>query len=433
MHPASTRPDESSIALADKTPPPLPPATSFQVFGEYASRLYTYLSTIENRLFSEGLHVLGTPPGPDQMAAYLSAYFGDRLPPAAVEALAAAPGGAGGVGGGGSDAAALAAARAALERAFAAPSSGSGPGPAAATPERRADAEAALAEAAEIRSLLLRNAEEVSGVLAGLEGRYVLPEAGGDLLRDGPGVLPTGGARCAWQLVRLPGCFTAGWAPCWGVPCNLRGIFRDADADSRLASLSPSPALLTSSNPLLSSTQPPQRNSPRPHPPRARPLPHALHPPSTPQSQPLPPQPLATENHQPQSANRNPTPPPGRNIHALDPYRMPSIAAQERGAAAGAAIVKVRGRGVACLWLACTWLGRTPAILYFWRRPPHTALYASYHLPVCCTRRTATPTCVYTSVSPGPYNHPPSQAHRDANGGAYPETVAINLWGLPRT
>jgi hypothetical protein len=53
--------------------------------------------------------------------------------------------------------------------------------------------------------------------------------------------------------------------------------------------------------------------------------------------------------------------PTGRNIHALDPYRMPSPAAMERGAAAANAIL---------------------------------------------------------------------DAHRAANDGAWPETVAVNLWGL---
>lgn len=57
----------------------------------------------------------------------------------------------------------------------------------------------------------------------------------------------------------------------------------------------------------------------------------------------------------------NPLIPAGRNIHALDPYRMPGAAATERGAAAAAAILT---------------------------------------------------------------------AHAAANGGALPETVAINLWGL---
>ena len=51
---------------------------------------------------------------------------------------------------------------------------------------------ARLTEAIEIRSLLRRNTEELSGVLRALNGEYILPEAGGDLLRDGPGVLPTG-------------------------------------------------------------------------------------------------------------------------------------------------------------------------------------------------------------------------------------------------
>ena len=51
----------------------------------------------------------------------------------------------------------------------------------------------------------------------------------------------------------------------------------------------------------------------------------------------------------------------GRNIHALDPYRMPSVAAMQRGSAAAEAILS---------------------------------------------------------------------AHKAANGGEWPETVAVNLWGL---
>lgn len=52
--------------------------------------------------------------------------------------------------------------------------------------------EARVAEAVQIRGLLARNTEELGGVLRALGGEYVLPEAGGDLLRDGAGVLPTG-------------------------------------------------------------------------------------------------------------------------------------------------------------------------------------------------------------------------------------------------
>ena len=43
-----------------------------------------------------------------------------------------------------------------------------------------------------IRELLKRNTEETEGIIRALNGEYILPEAGGDLLRDGAGVLPTG-------------------------------------------------------------------------------------------------------------------------------------------------------------------------------------------------------------------------------------------------
>ena len=49
-----------------------------------------------------------------------------------------------------------------------------------------------LEEAVSIAGLLQRNTEEVGSLLRALNGEYILPEAGGDLLRDGAGVLPTG-------------------------------------------------------------------------------------------------------------------------------------------------------------------------------------------------------------------------------------------------
>lgn len=52
-----------------------------------------------------------------------------------------------------------------------------------------------LEEGLEIRGLLRRNTEELDGVMRALNGEYIEPEAGGDLLRDGAGVLPTGAAR----------------------------------------------------------------------------------------------------------------------------------------------------------------------------------------------------------------------------------------------
>jgi hypothetical protein len=40
-------------------------------------------------------------------------------------------------------------------------------------------------------------------MLGALEGGWVAPEAGGDLLRDGPGVLPTGMSGCNVHIVLL--------------------------------------------------------------------------------------------------------------------------------------------------------------------------------------------------------------------------------------
>ena len=49
-----------------------------------------------------------------------------------------------------------------------------------------------MEDAAEVRRLLACNSEELSSFIKALNGEYVQPAAGGDLLRDGPGVLPTG-------------------------------------------------------------------------------------------------------------------------------------------------------------------------------------------------------------------------------------------------
>ncbi len=49
-----------------------------------------------------------------------------------------------------------------------------------------------LAEAVRIRDLLGQNTEELRSVARALNGEYILPEAGGDLLRDGAGELGVG-------------------------------------------------------------------------------------------------------------------------------------------------------------------------------------------------------------------------------------------------
>lgn len=57
-------------------------------------------------------------------------------------------------------------------------------------------------------------------MLGGLEGSWMAPEAGGDLLRDGPGVLPTGKdvcqCCCAGGACLLVEC----WRVCGGGDCH---------------------------------------------------------------------------------------------------------------------------------------------------------------------------------------------------------------------
>ncbi|KAK9915657.1 hypothetical protein WJX75_002261 [Coccomyxa subellipsoidea] len=157
-------------------------------FAEYAGRINQYLQVVEGRLFSEGLHVLGQPPGPDQMRQYLSAYFGEGLPEAAVDAVVDA-GDRG-----------IEAVRQQLERTYS-QTSVHAPGEASTS---GAELRERLEEGLRIAGLLRRNTEEMSGVMRALNGEYILPEAGGDLLRDGAGVLPTGRNIHALDPYRMP-------------------------------------------------------------------------------------------------------------------------------------------------------------------------------------------------------------------------------------
>jgi magnesium chelatase subunit H len=176
-------------------------------FDTYVSKLYFYLQEVEGRLFSEGLHVLGRAPSAGQAAQYLGAYFGDRLPTEAVDAVVANS-----VDTSVSSSVALAQTKAELERIFSNnnttttnSSSSSTSSSTCFLTENNSISDATLEEALKIRSLLNRNTEEIDGVLRALNGEYILPEAGGDLLRDGAGVLPTGRNIHALDPYRMPG------------------------------------------------------------------------------------------------------------------------------------------------------------------------------------------------------------------------------------
>ncbi len=136
---------------------------SNEVFTHYLVELYEYLQVLENRLFSSGLHVLGTPPEPEQLHRYLTAYFDEELSPELVEEVIS-------------------------------------PNGRAAELNEHPQGATAL----KIRELLAQNTDELTNLLRGLNGEYIPPAPGGDLLRDGAGVLPTGRNIHALDPYRMP-------------------------------------------------------------------------------------------------------------------------------------------------------------------------------------------------------------------------------------
>ena len=115
---------------------------SDRLFNDYLVILYEYLQVLENRLFSSGLHILGEAPNSEQMNSYLEAYFEEQ--------------------------------------------------------EKEEEQERV------IQDLLMQNTDELSNLLRGLNGEYIPPAPGGDLLRDGSGVLPTGRNIHALDPYRMP-------------------------------------------------------------------------------------------------------------------------------------------------------------------------------------------------------------------------------------
>ncbi len=116
---------------------------SVEALNHYFVKVYDYLQVVEQRLFSSGLHTLGEAPTAEGLNAYLEAYF---------------------------------------------------------TEESATDP----SEADQIRELLAQTTDELTNLLRGLNGEYIPPAPGGDLLRDGPGVLPTGRNIHALDPYRMP-------------------------------------------------------------------------------------------------------------------------------------------------------------------------------------------------------------------------------------
>ncbi len=153
-----------------------------EAFSAYLVRLSDYLQRLENRLFSSGLHVLGQAPGPEELEGYLKAYFGDDLALELVDSISREQAASG-------EAERRAQAAALIDRL---------------APGRLDALRPRVEEALLISHLLARTTDELTNLLRGLNGEYIPPAPGGDLLRDGPGVLPTGRNIHALDPYRMP-------------------------------------------------------------------------------------------------------------------------------------------------------------------------------------------------------------------------------------
>jgi len=158
---------------------------SNEAFHRYLITLYDYLQVLENRLFSSGLHHLGQPPDQAARLSYLQAYFGEQLSPAVLQAIAA---------GEDQELPAEQRAEALRQRYYWSVTAEAA----------QAQLRSQLLEAFEICQRLAQTSDEITNLLRGLNGEYILPAPGGDLLRDGPGVLPTGRNIHALDPYRMP-------------------------------------------------------------------------------------------------------------------------------------------------------------------------------------------------------------------------------------
>ncbi|MDJ0518304.1 MAG: magnesium chelatase subunit H [Trichodesmium sp. MO_231.B1] len=129
---------------------------SADVVNPYFVEIYEYLQVVEQRLFSSGLHTLGEVPNQEELKSYLEAYFGEEIGE--------------------------------LDSDF----------------WHGYTDDEVKESVGNVRDLLMQNTDELTNLLRGLNGEYIPAAPGGDLLRDGAGVLPTGRNIHALDPYRMP-------------------------------------------------------------------------------------------------------------------------------------------------------------------------------------------------------------------------------------
>jgi magnesium chelatase subunit H len=187
--------EDSVVKSAD-----LPQNITTEIFDSWIAELSIYLVELQDRLFSSGLHTLGTSPSDKELASYLQAYFGDKL--TIEEALAIVSEWQES-----NEARKIESINPLSSLLSWIKSLGLGSDDTKAMPASPAT-EAVNAslhdDASLIVSLLSQSTEELDSIVNALDGGYVLAAPGGDLLRDGPAVLPTGRNIHALDPYRMP-------------------------------------------------------------------------------------------------------------------------------------------------------------------------------------------------------------------------------------
>jgi magnesium chelatase subunit H len=188
--------DEASIVKSAD----LPQNITTEVFDSWVGELSIYLVELQDRLFSSGLHTLGTSPSNEELASYLQAYFGDRL--TIEDALAIVSKWQESI-----EARKIEARNPLSSFLSWIKNLGQGSDETQAMPSSPSTeiVNASLHDdATRIVSLLVQSTEELDNIVNALDGGYIPALPGGDLLRDGPAVLPTGRNIHALDPYRMP-------------------------------------------------------------------------------------------------------------------------------------------------------------------------------------------------------------------------------------
>jgi len=165
---------------------------SDDVFDAWILKLSEYLIELQDRLFSSGLHTLGAPPTDAELHTYLSAYFNERLSSDQIsDIIASTPPQSLHQNGNHHSTTFFQSLSHWFQDLFH-PSTTE-------TSHSNDETEGKL-----IVSKLHQTTDELSSILQALSGGYVPPAPGGDLLRDGAGVLPTGRNIHALDPYRMP-------------------------------------------------------------------------------------------------------------------------------------------------------------------------------------------------------------------------------------